>query len=618
MFRIYLGLFYSLWLSGAVAEMVNETFDLTASLGPGSGPWTRVAAESVGLSSPKLQIAGKKLEKSMAVRHCLIVVRHGQLVHNEYYGQAGPTDKYEADSMMKTAVALVMGVACTKGLFDLDTPIFEYGVKPLPTWTANSSSWPLFFKVTARHLLTQTSGWGVFEPGSHFTYSSGNGIQHLERLLAAVIGHENTTQWANANFGDPLGLPDLFSEDGPQFSAGGGQRVTCQGMARVGQLVVNKGKWKAADGSHFQLVSQEYVSMMTSPYGSSSYGFLTWLWRPPAHPNSQYPRWGTTATCPSEIVEKTSNLYGLDRIAYVSPGWLAKLMVVLPEDDMVVVSFGNTLVGSSECDIRFGPFGRNMDDSYSVYLLVQSLHDSLPSKEQLPSTSSNAARTDLLVTKTDSPALPSLRGIGTDLTLQSTKPAEVIMDDGALTGHAYKGSCTCNCIPDQGFGSCFAAPVDVDSDEKCSLRFNSFAAARCPDLGIVQECRVENKVENGSLEQLALVSNMCETLSSEGDVSCTSLRECGMDDLMLHDRSTSSAACVCKTTRVVCVYDNTSSCSPSDPYTPLVDVPSQLPTETVFGRRSAAAFACICGLLGSMFALLRSRRRSHNDYVTLT
>ena len=35
---------------------------------------------------------------------------------------------YESDSMGKTAVAMMVGVAVTKGILDIDRPIHEYGV----------------------------------------------------------------------------------------------------------------------------------------------------------------------------------------------------------------------------------------------------------------------------------------------------------------------------------------------------------------------------------------------------------------------------------------------------------------------------------------------------------
>ena len=89
-----------------------------------------------------------------------------------------------------------------------------------------------FFSVlTARHLLGQASGSGIFPPGANFTYSSGDAVQTLERLLAKVAKTKHTAAWATTHFARPLGIPGLFAEDGHAFSAGGGQQTSCRDAA---------------------------------------------------------------------------------------------------------------------------------------------------------------------------------------------------------------------------------------------------------------------------------------------------------------------------------------------------------------------------------------------------
>ena len=100
-------------------------------------------------------------------------------------------------------------------------------------WTdchTGESYWP---RVTARHLLTQTSGVGLFEPGHAWTYDSYVYISHLAYLISAV-SNESSAAWAAREYADPMGLPpDLFAVAapfspsnfydalyGPQFSAG--------------------------------------------------------------------------------------------------------------------------------------------------------------------------------------------------------------------------------------------------------------------------------------------------------------------------------------------------------------------------------------------------------------
>jgi CubicO group peptidase (beta-lactamase class C family) len=142
--------------------------------------------------------------------------------------------------------ALVVGVAVTLGLVDLDTPIVKYGVEPSCEYPSHmrrrrrrrgargnySGCWAAvnctgaacpvgprgwFDNITARHLLSQASGCvtGVgctAPPGTQFTYDSDQYIQHLSHLITAVTGMP-AVEWATKHFAAPLGIPDLYIYD---------------------------------------------------------------------------------------------------------------------------------------------------------------------------------------------------------------------------------------------------------------------------------------------------------------------------------------------------------------------------------------------------------------------
>ena len=65
-------------------------------------------------------------------------------------------------------IASMIGVAVQQGKLDIDRPISDYGV---PDTAAN---WSVFGhdhypNVTVRHLLGQSSGYGMVPPGTKFT-----------------------------------------------------------------------------------------------------------------------------------------------------------------------------------------------------------------------------------------------------------------------------------------------------------------------------------------------------------------------------------------------------------------------------------------------------------------
>ena len=260
-------------------------------LGPGDGPWQRDAPELHGLDRAKLDEAWKRLQKEVPNRYCFGVARNGKLVYegfNEeqerYPGQKNtPNTRYEVDSAGKTMQALMVGVGIKKKLYDLDTPLEKYGVKPQASFGWGYLGW--YKKLTLRHILSQTTGQGKAEPGTAFTYDSDAYIAHASHLIEKTSG-EGSAKWATDNFAIPLGLPDLYKEDGEHTDIGGGQMMSCADLLRVGQIILNKGKWKktsSKDGGAaeiFQLVSEEYAKQVMTPQHPKfvrNYGLLTWL-----------------------------------------------------------------------------------------------------------------------------------------------------------------------------------------------------------------------------------------------------------------------------------------------------------------------------------------------------
>lgn len=140
-------------------------------LGPGqTHPWPLTPAAAVGLSAAQLQLAGDAVGKQGAPL-CLAIVKDGALVLDRTYGlgarpvppskaapyaSGGGARMIETMSAGKTITAALMGAAITAGLFDLDTPLVKYGVKPLgANWAQPVNYFP---NITARHLLTQSTG----------------------------------------------------------------------------------------------------------------------------------------------------------------------------------------------------------------------------------------------------------------------------------------------------------------------------------------------------------------------------------------------------------------------------------------------------------------------------
>ena len=113
-------------------------------LGPGPRSWPRVDPAEVGLSAARLAAAAAEVGATHGSPLCLTVIKDGALVLDEAYGAfaTGGQQRRPIETMSagKTATALLMGVAHSRGLFDLDTPLASYGVEPGANWSRRGGS----------------------------------------------------------------------------------------------------------------------------------------------------------------------------------------------------------------------------------------------------------------------------------------------------------------------------------------------------------------------------------------------------------------------------------------------------------------------------------------------
>jgi CubicO group peptidase (beta-lactamase class C family) len=287
--------------------------------GPGLGEWATAEPGAHGLSAAELGEAATELSTAVPVRECFLVTRHGLLMHESYAEGLNGSTPVLVDSIGKTMTALIVGAAAAAANYtvDIDAPIHSYGVEPAAgvDW---GRWWP---NITTRHLLSQTTGMGKFPPGSAFTYDSDSYISHLAPLIEVWSGM--TPRAFAVKFATALGVPHLYDWessapyglDPDHFEIGGGQPMTCRDIARIGQLILNRGRWGTAPGAPArQLVPVAWVRAMTAPSVpsvASSYGFLTYNnLPPPSLPGCCSPRWsGPPWTgCPGYAYGRNRNM----------------------------------------------------------------------------------------------------------------------------------------------------------------------------------------------------------------------------------------------------------------------------------------------------------------------
>jgi len=295
----------------------------------GKEDWIIEAPENHGMRSDLLDSAAKKLKEIDINRNSFVVIRHGVLVYEEYFGQRSYETRlqrhYDIASVTKTIAALVVGVAVTKDLFSVDDIITDWVSNPAKGIVSGSK---------IKHILTQTS---ETEPaGTKFKYNSEDEVNTLGKIITIASGIPSK-EFARTNLFQPLGVHNYswnkVVTNMTDLPIGYGLKISPRDAAKLGQLFINKGKW---DGK--QIISEQYLNEMIKPSflkANSGYGYLVWL-------NNSLGKWnrpfknGTGRMIPSAPEDM-----------FMATGFFGRFIFVIPSLDIVIVTFGKKFVMES-------------------------------------------------------------------------------------------------------------------------------------------------------------------------------------------------------------------------------------------------------------------------------
>jgi CubicO group peptidase (beta-lactamase class C family) len=268
--------------------------------------------------------------------HSVLLIKNGTIILEDYLGGYSVNDLLAIKSCTKSIASLLIGIAIDKGYIkSVDNKILDFfpGDKNLKT-----SDWG---KVTLRHILTMSSGidWNdeldrkihspgekifktIFqrdiknEPGTVFDYKSADAD-----LISVII--KNTTGMYADKFAEkylfrPLGITDYdwhFNKQNGNPLMDGSLMLHPRDMAKIGMLVLNKGKWKG-----MQIVSGDWIEESTTKYFKVdpvfNYGYLWWLG------NSQ--------------AEKGTKVI-------LANGWGSQFIFIVPKFNLIAVTTGNNM-----------------------------------------------------------------------------------------------------------------------------------------------------------------------------------------------------------------------------------------------------------------------------------
>jgi CubicO group peptidase (beta-lactamase class C family) len=283
--------------------------------------WPVAPPEDVGLDSAPLGVLERWLGSfAEANVHGVVVIRHGALAYERYFagedqnwGQPlgrisfASDSKHDLRSVTKSVTSLLVGIALDRGLIgDIDEPLFTFFPEHADLRTEDKD------RILLRHLLTMSSGleWDEYRPytdplnseirmiwspdryrfalergiaappGTLWNYNSGS-----SELLGAIISKaagRPLEDFAKEALFDPLGIRDVAWSTYPNndiVSSGGGLRLRPRDMAKIGQLVLNRGQWAGRQIVPANWIDASVAAQMGPTDRKMFYGYQWWLGR---------------------------------------------------------------------------------------------------------------------------------------------------------------------------------------------------------------------------------------------------------------------------------------------------------------------------------------------------
>ncbi|MFH5803439.1 serine hydrolase [Alienimonas sp. DA493] len=301
----------------------------------------RSSPEAQGVDSAGVRAFVEAADAQVDEMHSFMLLRHGQVVAEGWWGEEGPEKPHVLWSLSKSFTSTAAGLAIADGKFALDDKVLGFFPDAAPAEpSANLRA------MRVRDLLTMSAGHetepkltpdGVWvrqllahpvphEPGTTFRYNTP--ATYMVSAIVQKTTGQTVRDYLQSRLFEPLGIEKPRWDQSPQGESIGGYGLflTTEDVAKFGQLLLQKGEWNGR-----QLVPAEWVEQATSkqvdndeapsagnPDWRQGYGFQFWRCR-----------------------------HG----AYRGDGKDGQFCVVLPEEDAVVVMTAKTRTLQTQLDL---------------------------------------------------------------------------------------------------------------------------------------------------------------------------------------------------------------------------------------------------------------------------
>lgn len=308
--------------------------------------WPVSTPEEQGLDSKKLaELTDLFRQRKLCPQlHCLLIVRHGYLVVEDYFNNWKADQIHTLQSVSKSFTSALVGIAIARGEFKgVEEKILDFfpDMKAIANLDERKASIRLKDLLTMRsgtdyhekgpdaphHQLNRLPrGWDKFyldrpmlrPPGTEFLYDSG-GVILISSMLKNRTGM-HAAEYAERFLFKSLGIEKklwIGNMEGHTHT-GGGLALTARDTAKFGLLYLCNGRW-----GDKQIVPEEWVreslrthvDLTVAGQPPSGYGYLWWILAPDPRGNGQ-------------------------QDIHAARGRFGQFIFIIPEHDMVVVVNG--------------------------------------------------------------------------------------------------------------------------------------------------------------------------------------------------------------------------------------------------------------------------------------
>jgi CubicO group peptidase (beta-lactamase class C family) len=264
----------------------------------------RSTPEAQGVSPAAILAFVEAAEKDVDSLHSLMVVRHGRVVAEGWWGPYRRDDPHVLFSLTKSFASTGVGLAVAEGKLSLDDTVLSFFPDDAPAQPSDNLK-----AMRVRDLLAMSTGHHAdvierfpytsaevsqtraflalpvgHKPGTHFVYNTP--ASHMLSEIVQKVTGTPLQEYLRPRLFEPLGIRNPKWETTPRgVNLGGyGLSATTEDIARFGQLYLRKGEWGGK-----RVLPAEWVAAATTRQASNGsnpasdwdqgYGYQFWRCR---------------------------------------------------------------------------------------------------------------------------------------------------------------------------------------------------------------------------------------------------------------------------------------------------------------------------------------------------